>query len=85
MIDDNNQEIALEVKDLSRYKGGLRDPERTIDFINDDDIAQARKYYDEFSGGLLWVVNDQRLVAKYANLLKNAGMSRFRVIFIPSR
>lgn len=50
---ETGENTALEVKYLGSSERGLRDPDRMIDFINDKDVAQARKYLRDFKGGLL--------------------------------
>lgn len=56
-----------------------------VNFVNDLDVAQAKKYLDEYKGGLLWVVNDQELVYKYDYLFNRAGLTGFRIVYIPSK
>ena len=78
-------QIALEVKYLSTSERGLRDPSRDVSFINQKDVDQARKYLDEFKGGLLWVTNNAELADKYQRLFKENRLFGFRVVFIPSK
>ncbi len=62
--------IALEVNYLSAGERPLRDADRNVRFIHEDDLRQARKYVERYEGGLLWVTNDVRLSAKYDEMFK---------------
>ena len=82
---DTGAQIALEVKYLSNFERGLRTPSRNVSFIDQKDVDQARKYLDEFKGGLLWVTNNAELAGKYERLFGENRLSGFRVVVIPSR
>ena len=78
-------QVALEVKYFNKVRRGINDPDNMLKFISADDVAQARKYLDEFKGGLLWIVNDRELVYKYDYLFRKNGLSGFRIEYIESK
>lgn len=49
----------------------MRDPYRTLECVNSNDIEQARTYNENYEGGLLWVVNDERLIPKFKKMFED--------------
>lgn len=86
----HGQDTAIESKYVGNWMRSLRNPAARAGKTNwgvreqARMVAQARKYSENFDGGVVYHTNSRELAAHYYRVFRSAGVTKFRFVITPA-
>jgi hypothetical protein len=86
----HGENTAVESKYAANWARSIRNPASRVGQTSwgrkaqESMVAQARKYADNFGGGVVYHTNSRELAAYYYRVFRTAGITKFRFIITPA-